>query len=322
MPVHRAACPVERFGVRSPAMAYEDFVAEFAVAQGIESPVVLLRDYSEKYSFQLKSRERARDMLATVQGHVGDVRGLRVLDVGCAYGSFAIEFCKAGAQVVGIDVNDKWLRLAEANARNEVSVPFVKCDASSRRATAELHEHGPFDLVILNDVLEHIYDTAGLLTNIRALLAGRGRVYFKVPNGLATRHVLSEGHKKVYGISLIPPDYWQLFVKAPFQIYYRRRAYFDALFAHFGFSCEYRNPILDPSREQTVKHVLADLRKIEAALSADSFESAQQFRALKEPVQAYVVEATEDCEKLEWAELYEKYRVTFWQGVLTVNQRV
>ncbi|HYQ25624.1 MAG TPA: class I SAM-dependent methyltransferase, partial [Polyangiaceae bacterium] len=208
-------------------MAYEDFVAEFAAAQGIESSGVLLRDYAEKYSFQIQSRERAKSMLATVLEHVGDVKGRRLLDVGCTYGAFAIEFAKAGAQVVGVDINDKWLRLAEANARNEVELPFLKCDAASHLAVATLRPHGPFDLVILNDVLEHIYDTAGLLANVRALLGHKGRVYFKVPNGLSTRHVLSEGHKKVYGISLIPPDYWQLFVKAPFQIYYRRRAYFD-----------------------------------------------------------------------------------------------
>lgn len=300
-------------------MAYEDFVAEFAVAHGIESPAVLLRDYAEKYSFQLKSRERARDMLATVQAHVGDVSGLRVLDVGCAYGSFAIEFAKAGAKVVGIDVSDKWLRLAEANARHEVDVPFVKCDAASHLAPSTLKAHGPFDLVILNDVLEHIYDTAGLLENLRSLLAPHGRVYFKVPNGLATRHVISEGHKKVYGISLIPPDYWQLFVKAPFQIYYRRRAYFDALFAHFGFTCVYRSPNHDADRDQTVKHVLADLRKVEAALKAEAFETSQQYRAVREPVLAYIAEATDDCGSMSWTELHAKYRVTFWEGVLTLS---
>jgi SAM-dependent methyltransferase len=240
-----------------------------------------------------------------------------VLDVGCAYGSFAIEFAKAGAQVVGVDVNDKWLRLAEANARNEVDVPFVKCDASAHSALPTLRPKGPFDLVILNDVLEHIYDTAGLLGNLRGLLTSGGRVYFKVPNGLATRHVLSEGHKKVYAISLIPPDYWHLFVKAPFQIYYRRRAYFDALFAHFGFACEYRNPNTDGDREQTVRHVLADLRKIEAALRPESFETSQQFRAVKDAVAAYLEEGADDCASMDWASLHAKYRVTFWEGVLT-----
>jgi len=298
-------------------MAYEDFVVEFAAAQGIESVGVLLRDYAEKYSFQINSRERAKDLLATVIEHVGDVKGQRVLDVGCAYGAFAIEFAKAGAQVVGIDVSDKWLRLAKANARNEVELPFLKCDASSYPALGTLRAHGPFDLIILNDVLEHIYDTAGLLANVRALLKPMGRAYFKVPNGLSTRHVLSEGHKKVYGISLLPPDYWPLFVKAPFQIYYRRRSHFDALFEHFGFSCDYRNPLHDLDRDQTIFEVLSDLRQIEAGLKPENFASPQQFRAIREPVLAYIAEATDDCGKLPWAELYAKYRVTFWEGVLT-----
>lgn len=98
-----------------------------------------------------------------------------------------------GCHVVGIDVNDKWLRLAEANARDEAECEFIKCDASTYTARAQLAERGPFDLIIINDVFEHIYDTAGLLTNVRAVMSPDALFYYKVPNGWATRSVLSEG---------------------------------------------------------------------------------------------------------------------------------
>lgn len=42
-----------------------------------------------------------------------DWRGKRVLDVGCAYAAFTIELAKLGAEVVGIDISQKWLELGK-----------------------------------------------------------------------------------------------------------------------------------------------------------------------------------------------------------------
>lgn len=299
-------------------MAHNDFLAAFAAEQGAGSVEMLLSEHAKRYAFQINSRNRAKNAIAALEQRLGvDWKGKRVLDVGCAYGAFTIELAHCGALAVGIELSTKWLRLAKVNAEGEVSVPFVHCDAASPQARLQLMPYGPFDIVIVNDVFEHIYDTVGLLRNIRALMAPGALLYFKVPNGLATRHVLLEGHKGKFGISLLAPDYWQKFVKAPFHIYYRRWEYYRALFADAGFvGLQFFNVNTDPDAETTKKHILRDVHKIRQHLKLANFENSDQLRTVRTACQHYFEEVAADMETLGWDDLFFKYRVTFWEGVL------
>ena len=304
-------------------MAYQDFLKAFAQKQGITSVEELLTTNGQRYAFQIKSRERAKDALSMLEKKLGiEWKGKRVLDVGCAYGSHTIELAKRGAEAVGIDNSTKWLKLAEENAKGEAEPAFINCDASARLARQALTAHGPFDVVIVNDVFEHIYDTAGLLENMRALIAPKGILYFKIPNGLATRHVLKEGHKSVFGISLLPPDFWAAFVKVPFSIYYRRWEYFEALFKKYNFTkISLLNINHDESEEQTKTHINRDLRRIQQHMKLANFKDKTQFSALKGPVQLYTAEVEADLRNMKWNQLYQKYRVTFWEGTTILASR-
>lgn len=292
----------------------------FAEVQGIGDVDALLTEHAERYSFQIRSRERGRDAVDLIADRIdGALDEQRILDVGCAYGSFAIEFAMRGATAVGVDVSDKWLKLAELNARDDANVTFYKCDASARNAIGTLSPHAPFDVVVLNDVLEHIYDTVGLFQNLRSLASKGGLIYYKIPNGMATRAVLSEGHKKVFGISLLPPDYWGWFVKAPFSIYYRRWQYFTSLFDCFEFvQTESLNPIRDESIEKTKEIIREDINNIRSRLTLKHFDEKRQFYAVRRACNVYIEEVEEDLETLSWEELFHKYRVTFWEGFLKV----
>jgi 2-polyprenyl-3-methyl-5-hydroxy-6-metoxy-1,4-benzoquinol methylase len=299
-------------------MSHLEFLQAFAEAQKVPDVQTLLTTYADKYSFQIKSRERAIKVAQELSAVLGiDLKGKRVLDVGCAYGAFTIEFAKLGCHVVGIDVNEKWLKLAEANAQGEADCEFIRCDAATYTARKLLAEAGPFDVVIINDVFEHIYDTAALLDNLVAVMQPGAFIYYKVPNGLATRSVISEGHKKVFAISLLAPDYWQFFVTAPFQIYYRREAYFSALFAEKGFR-QIRDQVAntDPNIEHTRRAIRSDISKIKQLLKRDKFADANQYSYAREACKYYIDEVMEDLEKMEWQVLFRKYRATFWSGML------
>lgn len=299
-------------------MAHQEFLAAFAKAQGLPSVECLLDEHGDRYGFQINSRERASGTIERLEREAGqEWSGCRVLDVGCAYGAFVIELEKRGAKVVGADVSSKWLRLAQVNAAGEATAPFLRCDASSREGFRIIEPHGPFDMILLNDVFEHIYDTDGLMLNLGALLAPGGRVYFKIPNGLATRNVLREGHKGVFGLSLLPPDYWCLFVQAPFSIYYRRWTHYAAIFREFGFSVAQNLSLLnDQNLEATRENIRTDLEAIAANLQQENFANRSQFLAMRNAVGKYCLEAKEDLEHLAWEDLLHKYRITFWEGLL------
>ena len=299
-------------------MAHTDFLHAFAKAQGVESLETLVGEHADRYAFQINSRERAVKTLDRLENEAGlDWDDRRVLDVGCAYGAFAIELAKRGARPVGTDVSNKWLRLAAINATEEADIPFIRCDASSREGLRTLESHGPFDVAIVNDVFEHVYDTDGLLMNLKTLLVPGGTVYFKIPNGLATRNVLREGHKGVFGLSLLAPDYWTMFVKAPFSIYYRRWSCYESLFATFGFRHVLPMSIHSERDEAATRaQVASDLDAITAHLQSKNFANRSQFLAMRTAFAKYESEAREDLEHLPWPDLVHKYRITFWEGLL------
>lgn len=126
-----------------------------------------------------------------------------------------------------------------------------------------------------------------------------------------------EGHKRVFGISLLPPDYWPSFVKAPFHIYYRRWEYFTSQFNHFGFhGLKVLNKNTDPSIESTQKHINADIKKIRKHAKQENFENATQFQLARKVCGQYFDEVNEDIQNLAWDQLFFKYRVTFWEGLI------
>jgi 2-polyprenyl-3-methyl-5-hydroxy-6-metoxy-1,4-benzoquinol methylase len=102
--------------------------------------------------------------------HIGE--GERVLDVGCGYGAVARSIARAHprASVVGLDY-DKG-RLAQAKASdNPPNLAFVETDATKSVPP------GPWDVVVLSNVLEHIVDRPGFLA---ALIANTGARRFLV----------------------------------------------------------------------------------------------------------------------------------------------
>jgi SAM-dependent methyltransferase len=85
--------------------------------------------------------------------------GQRVIDIGCGYGAVARSIAKARpkSQVTGVDYDPK--RLAEARARdNPANLSFVEADATQSVPP------GPWDVVVLSNVLEHIVDRHAFLT--------------------------------------------------------------------------------------------------------------------------------------------------------------
>jgi SAM-dependent methyltransferase len=101
--------------------------------------------------------------------------GERVLDVGCGKGELAYDLAaRAGAHVVGVDLNEDYLRFA----RDRFAAPrleFVSGDV------LEGLPDGPFDVVVLSNVLEHIGPRVELLGRLTA-----PRLLVRVP--LWSRH--------------------------------------------------------------------------------------------------------------------------------------
>jgi predicted nicotinamide N-methyase len=107
-----------------------------------------------------------------------ELRGLRVVELGCGLGVPSIAAARAGAAVLATDVSREALTLVARNARaNDVPVETSMVDWAE---PAELVRRAPFDLVLAADLLYERASVAPLLAVLprlapKVLLADPGR---------------------------------------------------------------------------------------------------------------------------------------------------
>lgn len=104
---------------------------------------------------------------------LGDVRGLRVVDLGCGFGWFCRWAREAGAtQVLGLDLSERML----ARARAETADPAITY------ALADLEQlslpEQAFDLVYSSLAFHYVEDAARLYRSIHRALGPGGRLVF------------------------------------------------------------------------------------------------------------------------------------------------
>ncbi len=99
----------------------------------------------------------------------------RVLDVGCGEGRFTAALADSGAQAVGVDVAEEPLRRARAR-RGDLQFLRVPVDHSWPL------EDASFDAVWAGEVIEHVADTVGWLSELRRVLRPGGLALLSTPN--------------------------------------------------------------------------------------------------------------------------------------------
>ena len=110
---------------------------------------------------------------------LGDVRGLRILDVGARYGGTSTLFGHLGAEVVGIDTDAAALEVARERARGEGLADRVQFQ---HRSGAPDDLPRPFDVVFTKSVLVIVPDLAATLAALASVLVDGGRLLM-VENG-------------------------------------------------------------------------------------------------------------------------------------------
>jgi 2-polyprenyl-6-hydroxyphenyl methylase/3-demethylubiquinone-9 3-methyltransferase len=105
--------------------------------------------------------------------------GKRALDVGCGGGILSESMAKRGAQVTGIDLGDKLLKVAELHGlESGVSVRYERSSAE------ELAQRLPasFDVVTCMEMLEHVPDPESVVRACAQLAKPGGWVFFSTIN--------------------------------------------------------------------------------------------------------------------------------------------
>lgn len=135
--------------------------------------------------------------------------GQRVLEVGCSVGHVTEHLVDRGNDVVGIELDPE----AADQARAFASRVHV-LDLDHTPATSV--ETGPFDVVLLGDVIEHLRNPVPPLIDLGSLLAPGGRLVISVPNvaHIDVRLMLLQGRWQYQPIGLLDATHLRWFTKA------------------------------------------------------------------------------------------------------------
>lgn len=106
--------------------------------------------------------------------------GKRVLDVGCGGGILSESMARKGAQVTGIDLAAKSLRVAQLHAL-ESGTSNVNYREITVEALAE-EQPGGFDVVTCMEMLEHVPDPVSIVRATSQLVKPGGWVFFSTIN--------------------------------------------------------------------------------------------------------------------------------------------
>jgi 2-polyprenyl-6-hydroxyphenyl methylase/3-demethylubiquinone-9 3-methyltransferase len=106
--------------------------------------------------------------------------GKKVLDVGCGGGILSDAMARKGAEVLGIDLSVKALRVAQLHAL-EAQTPRIHYREVSAEALAE-EAPASFDVVTCMEMLEHVPDPASVVRACSHLVKPGGRVFFSTLN--------------------------------------------------------------------------------------------------------------------------------------------
>lgn len=122
------------------------------------------------------------DKIAFVKKFVAS--GLKILDIGCSDGFIGALFLTKKNDVYGIDIDRH-----KVEAAKKRGLKAIVYDIESGRLP---YQQNFFDIVLLTDVIEHVFDTDQIIKNIHIVLKKGGTLLVTTPNiaSLARRIML------------------------------------------------------------------------------------------------------------------------------------
>ncbi len=113
----------------------------------------------------------------------------RVLDVGCGGGILADAMARSGAEVVGIDLSTKALKVAQLHAMEAQTQGVNYREISAESLAAEQPQS--FDVVTCMEMLEHVPDPSLVVKACATLVKPGGHVFFSTINRNAKAYLFA-----------------------------------------------------------------------------------------------------------------------------------
>lgn len=189
------------------------------------------RDYQFNYTNNKVAKEKLFDeaarthkaqmVIAVLLDHLGPTHKLNLLDLSCSTGIMTKSLASHFASAIGIDIDESALQYArEHNADQKIR--FLNIDALDTG-----FDNSCFDVIICNQMYEHVPDPVKLLSEIHRILSPNGVCYF----GATSRLKVMETHYgRIPFLSYLPKPIANKYL----QLLGKGDVYYETLYTYWG----------------------------------------------------------------------------------------
>ncbi|MEK6287080.1 MAG: methyltransferase domain-containing protein [Acidobacteriota bacterium] len=132
---------------------------------------------------------------------IGDITGARLLDLGCGSGTYSLWFAELGAQVVGLDISQTMISLAQAKASERGLKPDFRV-ADIREALP--FPEAEFDMVFTGTSLHYVGDIDAMMKQVARVMKPGALLVASVLHPMSTALFPSSESEEVEG-----PNPWE-----------------------------------------------------------------------------------------------------------------
>ncbi len=168
-------------------------------------------NYQNWWDWYKNTEQRVQQYIKHLQEYMPKISRLKILDLGCGAGGVCVSFANRNNRVIGLDLDKKLINLTKINVSDSED-RFPPNAGVSEILSSGIYipfEDGTFDLVICNDVVEHLDEQDALIHEIYRVLKKGGHLYLTTPN----KRYPVESHTGLFGITLLPKPLADVFIR-------------------------------------------------------------------------------------------------------------
>lgn len=135
-----------------------------------------------KHYFDMQVVNAEQYVIPFIEERFAIHKGMRVLEIGCGEGGVLKAFVNKGCQGIGVELDAARIVNAEIFLKDDVEAGRIRFVTKNiYQVDIELDLGGPFDIIILKDVIEHIHDQPKLIEWMKQFLNKEGVIFFGFP---------------------------------------------------------------------------------------------------------------------------------------------
>jgi ubiquinone biosynthesis O-methyltransferase len=163
-------------------------------------------EIEEPMNIFIKNEKIKIDFVDGIEKEFSQLKGKRMLDIGCGKGGILVSSAQRGANVVGFDIDKYEIKIAKLRVEESGLDNVLVFKGDCRHIP--LHDNY-FDIVTITGVLEHVNDIENVIKEIVRVIKPNGLCLISTPNPFYPR----EGHYKIFWVPYLPKKLGEIYLR-------------------------------------------------------------------------------------------------------------